>query len=143
MLHLATEALLVLMLCTFVKTTDICLQASWDNYTDGQKLPEFPIKIIEKIGLQSCYRECQAHGNCFSVNFNRNEFMCQLINEKASHLKPLFDDENFVYMEITDTVSISEITCLFRNSKHIVREVRLTSNVYVYHVSMIIFMKSI
>nr|XP_022294245.1 scavenger receptor cysteine-rich type 1 protein M130-like isoform X1 [Crassostrea virginica]XP_022294246.1 scavenger receptor cysteine-rich type 1 protein M130-like isoform X2 [Crassostrea virginica] len=110
LLH-ATETLFVLMLCTFVKTTDICLQASWDNYTDGKKLPEFSIKIIEKIGLQSCYRECQAHGNCFSVNFNRKEFMCQLINEKASHLKPLFDDENFVYMEITDTVSAGGKTC--------------------------------
>ena len=130
MLLIATETLFVLMLCTLVKTTDICPKTNWDNYTDGKKLPEFPIKIFENIGLQSCYKECLAHGNCFSLNFNRKEFMCQLINKKESHLKSLLDDENFIYMEITDadTVSIIEITCLFRNSKHIVREVRLTSN---------------
>nr|XP_022294247.1 complement factor I-like [Crassostrea virginica] len=101
------------MLCTLVKTTDICPKTNWDNYTDGKKLPEFPIKIFENIGLQSCYRECLAHGNCFSVNFNRKELMCQLINEKASHLKSLLDDENFIYMEITDadTVSAGGKTC--------------------------------
>ena len=113
LLH-ATESLyvLIMFLYTFVKNTDICLKASWDNYTDGKKLPEFPIKHFEKIGMESCYRECLAHGNCFSVNFNPKEFMCQLINDTKSRLKPLINDENFIYIEITDTVSISEIDIL-------------------------------
>ena len=111
MLYFATELILVfLSLLSLVETSDICHKPNWNNNNaNGKRLPEFPIKIFEKIGPQSCYRECQAHGNCFSVNWDRNQFTCQLIDKKKNQLKPLIDDVNFVYMEMTDTVSINEI----------------------------------
>ena len=113
MFYYATEVLLVfLSLFTFIETSDICHKPNWNNNVNGKKLPESPIKIFEKIGPQSCYRECQAHGNCFSANYDRKQLTCQLLDKKKNELKPLIDDENFVYMEMTDTVSINEIVNL-------------------------------
>ena len=110
MLFYATEVLLVfLSLLTFIETSDICHKPNWNNNVNGKKLSEFPIKIFENVGPQSCFRECQAHGNCFSANYDRKQLTCQLLNKKKNQPKPLTDDENFVYMEMTDTVSISEI----------------------------------
>ncbi|XP_078329359.1 thrombospondin-2-like isoform X3 [Crassostrea virginica] len=113
MLYFATELILVfLSLLSLVETSDICHKPNWNNNNaNGKRLPEFPIKIFEKIGPQSCYRECQAHGNCFSVNWDRNQFTCQLIDKKKNQLKPLIDDVNFVYMEMTDTVGAGGKLC--------------------------------
>ena len=106
MLHHAKEFTFVsLFLMKFVKAADICHKSNWRNYIVGKKLSEFPIKIFEKIGLQSCYRKCQAHGNCFSANYDKKEYNCQLMNTKKSEMKLLTDDENFIHMELTDTVS--------------------------------------
>ena len=107
MFYYATKLLLVLIsLYSFVETSDICRKPNWGYNVNGKKLAEFPIKIFEKMGPQSCFRECQAHGNCFSVNWDKKHFTCQLIDKKKSQLKPLIYDENSVYMEMTDTVSI-------------------------------------
>lgn len=103
----ASEFLLVfIVLCNVVDTVDICQKSTLYDYTMGKKLPGFPIKIFENIGPQSCFRECQAHGNCASVNYNRSEFSCQLMNDRKSESKPLSDDGNFFYLEMKDTVSI-------------------------------------
>ncbi|XP_078329274.1 uncharacterized protein LOC144624019 [Crassostrea virginica] len=112
MLFYATEVLLVfLSLLTFIETSDICHKPNWNNNVNGKKLSEFPIKIFENVGPQSCFRECQAHGNCFSANYDRKQLTCQLLNKTKNQPKPLTDDENFVYMEMTDTVSAGGKTC--------------------------------
>lgn len=92
------------LFCYVVKTTFICPKPDWNNYTPGKKLQKFPIKILDTMGLNSCYKECKAHGKCFSINFDRKFFVCQLLSEKQSESKPLTDDENSVYMELTDIV---------------------------------------
>ena len=132
--HARKFLLVVKLLHTFVKTADICHKPNWNNYTNGKKLSEFPIKIFDKIGLQSCYKECQAHGNCFSANYDRKEFTCQLMNDKKTHWSSLIDDDNSVYMEMPDPVSIAEIDISLRNSKQKVHEAQENSRTHV-HVS--------
>lgn len=92
------------LFCYVVKTTFNCPKSDWNNYMSGKKLQEFPIKILDTMGLNSCYKECKAHGKCLSINFNRKLFVCELLSEKQSETKPLADDQNSVYMEITDIV---------------------------------------
>lgn len=92
------------LFCYVVKTAFICPKSDWNNYMSGKKLQEFPIKIFDTMGLISCYKECKAHGKCLSINFNRKLFVCELLSEKKSESKPLTDDQNSVYMEITDIV---------------------------------------
>ncbi|XP_078329393.1 thrombospondin-2-like [Crassostrea virginica] len=103
--------LVFIVLCNVVDTVDICQKSTLYDYTMGKKLPGFPIKIFENIGPQSCFRECQAHGNCASVNYNRSEFSCQLMNDRKSESKPLSDDGNFFYLEMKDTVDAGSKTC--------------------------------
>lgn len=92
------------LFCYVVKTAFICPKSDWNNYMSGKKLQEFPIKVFDTMGLNSCYKECKAHGKCLSINFNRKLFVCELLSEKKSESKPLTDDQNSVYMEITDIV---------------------------------------
>lgn len=92
------------LFCYVVKTAFNCPKSDWNNYLSGKKLQEFPIKILDTMGLNSCYRECKAHGKCLSINFNRKLFVCELLSEKQSESKPLTDDQDSVYMEITDIV---------------------------------------
>nr|XP_034334344.1 thrombospondin-2 [Crassostrea gigas] len=96
------------LFCYVVKTAFICPKSDWNNYMSGKKLQEFPIKILDTMGLNSCYKECKAHGKCLSINFNRKLFVCELLSEKQSESKTLTDDQNYVYMEITDII---EKTC--------------------------------
>ena len=70
----------------------------------GKKLQDFPIKTFDTMGLNSCYKECKAHGKCLSINFNRKLFVCELLSEKQSESKPLADHQDSVYLEITDIV---------------------------------------
>ncbi|XP_078327552.1 thrombospondin-1-like isoform X2 [Crassostrea virginica] len=112
MLYPAKEFIFVsIFFINSVKTADICYKSDWNNYIVGKKLSEFPIKIFDKIGPQSCYRECQAHGNCFSANYDKKESTCQLMNTKKSEMKLLTDDENFIHIELTDTDSAGGKTC--------------------------------
>ncbi|XP_078329267.1 fibrinogen-like protein A isoform X1 [Crassostrea virginica] len=112
MLYHATGVLLgFLSLYILVETSDICRKPNGDNNINGKKLTEFPIKIFPNIGLQSCYKECQAHGNCFSANYDRNQLTCQLMDKTKSQLNPLIDAEHFIYMEMTDTVGSRGKTC--------------------------------
>lgn len=92
------------LFCYVVKTAFICPKSDWNNYMSGKKLQEFPIKIFDTMGLNSCYKECKAHGKCFSINFNRKLFVCELLSEKKSEAKPLADDQDSVYIEITEIV---------------------------------------
>lgn len=92
------------LFCYVVKTAFICPKSDWNNYMSGKKLQEFPIKIFDTMGLNSCYKECKAHGKCLSINFNRKLFVCELLSEKQSESKPLTDDQDSVYLEITDIV---------------------------------------
>ena len=105
LLHAKEFIFVPIFLINSVNTADICHKSIWNNYIVGKKLSEFPIKIFENIGQQSCYRECQAHGNCFSANYDKQKFTCQLMNTKKSEIKLLTDDENFIHMELTDIVS--------------------------------------
>ena len=105
LLHAKEFIFVPIFLINSVKTADIRHKSNWNNYIVGKKLSEFPIKIFENIGQQSCYRECQAHGNCFSANYDKQKFTCQLMNTKKSEIKLLTDDENFIHMELTDIVS--------------------------------------
>lgn len=90
--------------CYVVKTAFNCPKSDWNNYMSGKKLQEFPIKFFDTMGLNSCYKECKAHGKCLSINFNRKLFVCELLSEKKSEAKPLADDQDSVYIEITEIV---------------------------------------
>lgn len=92
------------LFCYVVKTAFNCPKSDWNNYMSGKKLQEFPIKFFDTMGLNSCYKECKAHGKCLSINFNRKLFVCELLSEKKSEAKPLADDQDSVYMEITEIV---------------------------------------
>lgn len=103
----------LVLFCYVVKTAFLCPKSDWNNYMLGKKLQEFPIKILDTIGLNSCYKECKAHGKCLSINFDRKLFVCQLLSEKQRETKHLTDDQNFVYMEITVIVRFLTIWKLF------------------------------
>lgn len=92
------------LFCYVVKTAFNCPKSDWNNYMSGKKLQEFPIKFFDTMGLNSCYKECKAHGKCLSINFNRKLFVCELLSEKKSEAKPLADDQDSVYIEITEIV---------------------------------------
>lgn len=48
------------------------------GYELGKKLPMTPIMVLEKIGQQMCFKECEAYGACLSINYNRGQLVCEL-----------------------------------------------------------------
>ncbi|XP_062609284.1 hemicentin-1-like [Saccostrea cucullata] len=95
-------AFLTLSFSYCLNTTTECLTPKYE-YVSGKKLSDFPFKLFYKIGLNSCYKECQAHGGCLSANFDRKHLTCQLFSVKKSDTKLLIDDMDFVHVELPDT----------------------------------------
>ncbi|XP_061195958.1 thrombospondin-2-like [Saccostrea echinata] len=94
-------AFLVVSLSNCLNTATSCLTPKPD-YISGKKLSVYPIKLFDRIGLNLCFKECQAHGGCLSANFDRKHLTCQLLSSKKSDTKPLIDDVDFFHMELPD-----------------------------------------
>lgn len=98
-------------------TTDI---KSFVNVETEKKLDIFPIRFFNQISPNRCLEECQDHGDCLSVNYDRMQFYCELLNQKERPAKPLIETVNYVYMELDDIVSIFFsicVPCPFHNYK--------------------------
>jgi hypothetical protein len=73
----------------------------------GKKLPVSSFLLLDEIGIQMCFRECEAYSDCLSINFNRKKLMCELNNQKANESLRLVDDEDFIYLDIPGVVSMT------------------------------------
>jgi hypothetical protein len=76
-----------------------------ENHLIGKKLPVSTFMVFYEMGVQMCFRECEAYALCLSINFNRKMLMCELNRKKRNKKLILVDDEDFTYREIPDVVS--------------------------------------
>lgn len=98
----------------FVFITCICnpkVNATEEGYEVGKKLPMTPFKVLDKFGMQMCFRECEAYGACLSINYNRKHLVCELNSGWASRNLSFIDDDEYVYKEIPRPVSLFYSVC--------------------------------
>ncbi|XP_062609291.1 coadhesin-like [Saccostrea cucullata] len=88
-----------------------CNLLSCFDFMIGKKLSTTPIKILSDIGLETCLNQCVDHTYCLSVNYNRHEFICQLINRKKNNNETLLDDWDYIHKELPDIGHQSEKMC--------------------------------
>lgn len=69
-------------------------------YDLGKKLPMTPVMVLEKIGQQMCFKECEAYGACLSINYNRRQLVCELNSGRQNNNLSLINDDDYVYKEI-------------------------------------------
>ncbi|XP_061195876.1 hemicentin-1-like [Saccostrea echinata] len=93
-----------------LKIASCGLQSCVDCFI-GKKLSITQIKILPDIGLETCFNKCQAHADCLSANYNRYEFVCQLISRKKSYNEKLIDDLDFIHVELPNIAHQSEKLC--------------------------------
>lgn len=74
------------------------------GYELGKKLPMTPIMVLEKIGQQMCFKECEAYGACLSINYNRGQLVCELNSGRQNNNLSLINDDDYVYKEIPRAV---------------------------------------
>jgi hypothetical protein len=86
------------------ETESSCVKVNMDQ-TMGKKLPVSPLKIFDKMGPRGCSKECQRVPGCLSVNYNRKQLTCELIGQRKSDAQPLIHDDDFIYMDLPDSVS--------------------------------------
>jgi hypothetical protein len=67
------------------------------DHTIGEKLPIFPLKILNGIGPRRCFMECQDAIKCLSINYDTTHFICELIGQRNSDIEPLISDGDFIY----------------------------------------------
>lgn len=75
------------------------------GYELGKKLPMTPVMVLEKIGQQMCFKECEAYGACLSINYNRRQLVCELNSGRQNNNLSLINDDDYVYKEIPRAVS--------------------------------------
>jgi hypothetical protein len=71
----------------------------------GKKFRVYPFKVLTDIGVQMCYRECEAYTLCLSVNFNRQMLTCGLNSQKAKDNSDLMDADSYIYRDLPGIVS--------------------------------------
>lgn len=76
-----------------------------EGFEFGKKLPLVPFMLLDKFGLQMCFRECEAYGACLSINYNRRHLVCELNNGWKNSTLSLINDGDYVYKEILRPVS--------------------------------------
>lgn len=74
------------------------------GYELGKKLPMTPVMVLEKIGQQMCFKECEAYGACLSINYNRGQLVCELNSGRQNNNLSLINDDDYVYKEIPRAV---------------------------------------
>lgn len=118
-LHCLVKCIIFLALCQKISTNNItCVAPIKDpDIQIGKKLPISTFLVLNKIGFQSCFKECEAYANCLSVNFNRIHYTCGLNEFKESELHALVDAGDIIYREIPDLVSPG-LHNLFSNFKN-------------------------
>jgi hypothetical protein len=82
---------------------------SSDNHKIGKKLPIFPFMVLNKIGPQMCFRECEVYTFCMSINFNRRMLTCKLNCLRLTENLRLVDDNDYIYREIPWVVSMTDL----------------------------------
>jgi hypothetical protein len=78
---------------------------STGHHESGKNFPVYPFKVLTDIGIQMCYRECEAYTLCLSVNFNRQMLTCGLNSQKATDNSDLVNADGYVYRDIPGIVS--------------------------------------
>ncbi|XP_078329289.1 uncharacterized protein LOC144624024 isoform X2 [Crassostrea virginica] len=109
-------------------TTDI---KSFVNVETEKKLDIFPIRFFNQISPNRCLEECQDHGDCLSVNYDRIKFYCELLNQKERPAKPLIETVNYVYMELEHIVDQRNKTCGLVACNHYSKCVFTSPNTYI------------
>ncbi|XP_062609288.1 A disintegrin and metalloproteinase with thrombospondin motifs adt-1-like [Saccostrea cucullata] len=97
--YFVTCAFLTAYLGDDLNSTSTCLTPK-PTYRSGKKLSVYPIKVLSSLGPNACFKECRAHGGCLSANFDNQHFICQLLSQKETYVKPLTVDGDFVHMEL-------------------------------------------
>lgn len=85
--------------------------ATEEGYEFGKKLPMTPFMVLDKFGLQMCFRECEVYGACLSINYNRKHLVCELNSKLKSEKLFLINDDDYVYKEIPRPVSLFYSIC--------------------------------
>lgn len=99
------SSLLVLTFCFYRSITV-------DNFRFGKKLPSIPFMVIDNLGLQMCFSECDAYSTCRSINYNRKLLVCELNNVKEKDSASLITDDDFVYNGMADQVNFGSVLFL-------------------------------
>lgn len=69
------------------------------EYLEGYHLDVPLLKSLKDVGLRSCCKECSAYTNCQSVNYNKNDFSCELNYHHLSGLSGKTALNESVYMD--------------------------------------------
>lgn len=77
-----------------------------------------PFVVLEKLGLQMCFLECEAYSACLSINYNRKDFVCELNSGRKYIFFPysyfLINDSDYVFREVHHPVSFFYSVCFQR-----------------------------
>jgi hypothetical protein len=98
-------ALVIMLFCRQIMMDSECTKPSYDREI-GKKLPISQFMVLYEVGLQMCFRECEAYTICLSLNFNRKMLLCELNSQKANDSLSLVNDNDFIYRDIPNVVSI-------------------------------------
>lgn len=111
----------VIPVILFVFVICICnpkVLANEEGYKFGEKLPITPFVVLEKLGLQMSFLECEAYSACLSINYNRKDFVCELNSRWKYIFFPysyfLINDSDYVFREVHHPVSFFYSVCFQR-----------------------------
>lgn len=111
----------VIPVILFVFIICICdpkVLANEEVYKFGEKLPMTPFVVLDKLGLQMCFLECEAYSACLSINYNRKDFVCELNSGRKYIFFPysyfLINDSDYVFGEVHHPVSFFYSVCFQR-----------------------------
>lgn len=69
------------------------------EYFEGYRLDAPLLESLKVVGLRSCCKECSAYTNCKSVNYNKDDFSCELNYHHVSGLPGKSALNESVYMD--------------------------------------------
>uniref|UniRef100_A0A8W8MUP8 Tyrosine-protein kinase ephrin type A/B receptor-like domain-containing protein n=2 Tax=Magallana gigas TaxID=29159 RepID=A0A8W8MUP8_MAGGI len=85
------------------------------EYLEGYHLDVPLLKSLKDVGLRSCCKECSAYTNCQSVNYNKNDFSCELNYHHLSGLSGKTALNESVYMDRDHCFTLASCSANFCN----------------------------
>lgn len=95
------------------------------EYLEGYHLDVPLLKSLKDVGLRSCCKECSAYTNCQSVNYNKNDFSCELNYHHLSGLSGKTALNESVYMDRDHCFTLA--SCSAVSKQHYRRESKFYS----------------
>lgn len=85
------------------------------EYFEGYRLDAPLLEILKGVGLRSCCKECSAYTNCQSVNYNKDDFSCELNYHHVSGLPGKSALNESVYMDRVHCFTLASCSANFCN----------------------------